>query len=72
MLLIFSLDMYSAITFDDSHFSTSIQIEYWTDCPSVRKDFPHFEENLALTIEIARKQKAKIIWVRADYRKHHR
>eukprot|EP00557_Chaetoceros_sp_GSL56_P013428 CAMPEP_0176483622 /NCGR_PEP_ID=MMETSP0200_2-20121128/4018_1 /TAXON_ID=947934 /ORGANISM="Chaetoceros sp., Strain GSL56" /LENGTH=350 /DNA_ID=CAMNT_0017880039 /DNA_START=84 /DNA_END=1136 /DNA_ORIENTATION=+ len=48
-----------------------VQPEYWSSCPSVRQDFPHFEENLARTIDIARKQRAKIIWVRADYRKHH-
>jgi hypothetical protein len=48
-----------------------VQPEYWSSCPSVRQDFPHFEENLARTIEIARRQRSKIIWVRADYRKHH-
>mmetsp|Transcript_20644 Transcript_20644/g.30453 ORF Transcript_20644/g.30453 Transcript_20644/m.30453 type:complete len:330 (-) Transcript_20644:261-1250(-) len=48
-----------------------VQPEYWSACPAVRKDFPNFEENLARTIAIARKQRAKIIWVRADYRKHH-
>lgn len=48
-----------------------VQPEYWSSCPSVRMDFPHFEENLARTIDMARKQRAKIIWVRADYRKHH-
>lgn len=45
-----------------------VQPEYWTHCPSVRKDFPKFEENLKRTIDICRKKKAKIIWVRADYR----
>ena len=48
-----------------------VQPEYWSACPAVRKDFPNFEENLARTIAIARKQRAKIIWVRADYRKQH-
>jgi nicotinamidase-related amidase len=48
-----------------------VQPEYWTNCPSVRKDFPHFEENLKRTIDTCRKQKAKIIWVRADYRYYH-
>lgn len=48
-----------------------VQPEYWSSCPSVRQDFPYFEENLARTIDIARRQRAKIIWVRADYRKHH-
>ena len=48
-----------------------VQPEYWSSCPSVREDFPLFEENMARTIDVARKQRAKIIWVRADYRKHH-
>jgi hypothetical protein len=48
-----------------------VQPEYWSSCPAVRKDFPKFEENLARTITTARKQRAKIIWVRADYRKQH-
>lgn len=48
-----------------------VQPEYWTHCPSVRKDFPNFEDSLKRTIETCRKQKAKIIWVRADYRYYH-
>jgi nicotinamidase-related amidase len=48
-----------------------VQPEYWSSCPAVRKDFPKFEENLAQTITTARKQRVKIIWVRADYRKQH-
>jgi len=48
-----------------------VQPEYWTHCPSVRKDFPKFEQNLKRTIDICRKQKAKIIWVRADYKYNH-
>lgn len=48
-----------------------VQPEYWSRCPAVRKDFPKFEENLRRTVETARRQKAKIIWVRADYRHGH-
>ena len=48
-----------------------VQPEYWTHCPSVRKDFPNFESGLKHTIEICRRQNAKIIWVRADYRYNH-
>ncbi len=48
-----------------------VQPEYWSNCPAVRKDFPKFEENLHRTIETARRQRAKIIWVRADYRHNH-
>lgn len=48
-----------------------VQPEYWSNCPAVRKDFPKFEENLQRTIETARRQRAKIIWVRADYRHQH-
>ena len=48
-----------------------VQPEYWSSAPSVRKDFPNFEANLARTIATARKNKCKIIWVRADYRKQH-
>ena len=48
-----------------------VQPEYWTHCPAVRADFPNFEDNFKRTIETCRKQKAKIIWVRADYRYYH-
>ena len=48
-----------------------VQPEYWSNAPAVRKDFPHFEENLARTLRICRERRAKIIWVRADYRYHH-
>ncbi len=48
-----------------------VQPEYWTHCPSVRKDFPNFEQNLKRTIDTCRKQQSKIIWVRADYRYNH-
>mmetsp|Transcript_28069 Transcript_28069/g.32155 ORF Transcript_28069/g.32155 Transcript_28069/m.32155 type:complete len:390 (+) Transcript_28069:162-1331(+) len=48
-----------------------VQPEYWTHCPSVRKDFPNFERNLKNTITTCRNKQAKIIWVRADYRHYH-
>jgi nicotinamidase-related amidase len=48
-----------------------VQPEYWSNCPAVRKDFPEFPRRLANTIEICRKRRAKIIWVRADYRYSH-
>ena len=48
-----------------------VQPEYWSNCPAVRKDFPDFPKNLQRTIEVARQRKAKIIWVRADYRYSH-
>lgn len=48
-----------------------VQPEYWKNCPAVRQDFPNFEENLGNTLKVARERKAKIIWVRADYRYHH-
>jgi len=48
-----------------------VQPEYWSNCPQVRKDFPHFPDKLAKTIEICRRRRAKIIWVRADYRYSH-
>jgi nicotinamidase-related amidase len=48
-----------------------VQPEYWSHCPAVRKDFPEFPQRLANTIDICRKRRAKIIWVRADYRYSH-
>lgn len=48
-----------------------VQPEYWSQCPAVRKDFPDFPRNLGRLVAQARKQKAKIIWVRADYRYAH-
>jgi nicotinamidase-related amidase len=48
-----------------------VQPEYWSNCPAVRTDFPNFPQKLAKTIEICRRQRAKIIWVRADYRYSH-
>ena len=48
-----------------------VQPEYWSNCPAVRKDFPEFPKHLQKTIDICRKRRAKIIWVRADYRHKH-
>ena len=48
-----------------------VQPEYWSNCPAVRKDFPDFPKHLQKTIEICRQRRAKIIWVRADYRHKH-
>ena len=48
-----------------------VQPEYWTNCPAVRKDFSEFPQRLAKTIDICRRRRAKIIWVRADYRYSH-
>lgn len=48
-----------------------VQPEYWSHCPSVQQDFPHFPENMARLLQTCRSQKAKIIWVRANYRLTH-
>lgn len=48
-----------------------VQPEYWSNCPAVRNDFPDFPNHLRKTIEICRQRRAKIIWVRADYRHKH-
>ncbi|KAL3929078.1 MAG: hypothetical protein SGARI_004858 [Bacillariaceae sp.] len=48
-----------------------VQPEYWSNCPAVRKDFAEFPQRLAKTIDICRSRRAKIIWVRADYRYSH-
>ena len=48
-----------------------VQPEYWSGCPSVQEDFPNFEDNMKRTIARCRKQKTKIIWIRADYRYYH-
>jgi len=48
-----------------------VQPEYWSNCPAVRKDFPDFPKHLEKTIQICRQRRAKIIWVRADYRHKH-
>lgn len=41
--------------------------EYWSECPAVRKDFPHFPERISSLVEHCRAQQTKCIWVRADY-----
>ncbi|CAB9525518.1 Isochorismatase family [Seminavis robusta] len=48
-----------------------VQPEYWSHCPAVRQDFPDFPKHLERLVAQCRKQKAKIIWVRADYRYAH-
>lgn len=49
-----------------------VQPEYWSQCPAVRRDFPHFPSSLARTVQICReRQVAQIMWVRADYRYAH-
>jgi nicotinamidase-related amidase len=48
-----------------------VQPEYWSHCPAVRRDFPEFPSKLAQTIDVCRQRRAKIIWVRADYRYSH-
>lgn len=44
-----------------------VQPEYWSECPAVRKDFPHFPSKMSSLIENCRQQGMKCIWVRADY-----
>lgn len=48
-----------------------VQPEYWSECPAVRQDFPEFPSNMANLISTCRERRAKIIWVRADYRYSH-
>lgn len=44
-----------------------VQPEYWSECPAVRQDFPHFPSKMSSLIENCRNQGMKCIWVRADY-----
>ncbi|KAL7572217.1 hypothetical protein ACA910_011748 [Epithemia clementina (nom. ined.)] len=45
-----------------------VQPEYWSECPAVRQDFPHFPQRLSALLEHCRAQHLeKCIWVRADY-----
>lgn len=44
-----------------------VQPEYWSECPAVRADFPHFPSRISSLVEHCREQQAKCIWVRADY-----
>ena len=48
-----------------------VQPEYWSQCPAVREDFPEFPSRLSSLVNTCRTQRAKIIWVRADYRFSH-
>ena len=48
-----------------------VQPEYWSQCPAIREDFPEFPSQLSSLISTCRTQRAKIIWVRADYRYSH-
>jgi len=48
-----------------------VQPEYWSHCPSVRRDFGHFPDRLRQTVALCRDRGAKIIWVRADYTYQH-
>ena len=48
-----------------------VQPQYWSECASVRQDFPHFPQKLAQTIKTCRQRGAKLIFVRADYRYSH-
>jgi nicotinamidase-related amidase len=48
-----------------------VQPEYWTQCPAVRQDFPEFPSRLAHVLKTCRERRAKIIWIRADYRYSH-
>lgn len=48
-----------------------VQPQYWSECPAIRKDFPHFPESLSKTIATCRARGAKIVFVRADYRHSH-
>jgi nicotinamidase-related amidase len=45
-----------------------VQPEYWSECPAVRQDFPHFPAKMQSLIAHCRQQNTnRIIWVRADY-----
>ena len=48
-----------------------VQPQYWSECPSVRRDFPDFPKKLSQTIATCRQRGAKLIFVRADYRYSH-
>lgn len=48
-----------------------VQPEYWSECPAVRKDFPHFPDKISSLVNHCRSQGAKCIWVRADYNYEH-
>lgn len=44
-----------------------VQPESWSGCPQVRTDFSDFRTKLRKTIALARRRKAKIAWIRAEY-----
>ena len=48
-----------------------VQPEYWSSCPSVRRDFPDFPANICRTVVACRDRNVKVLWVRADYRYSH-
>ena len=48
-----------------------VQPEYWSQCPAVRQDFPEFPSRLSSLLTTCRNKRAKVIWVRADYRYSH-
>mmetsp|Transcript_30606 Transcript_30606/g.47939 ORF Transcript_30606/g.47939 Transcript_30606/m.47939 type:complete len:374 (-) Transcript_30606:1113-2234(-) len=49
-----------------------VQPEYWSECPTVRHDFPNFPSHISSLIQNCRNQNTKrIIWVRADYSYEH-
>lgn len=55
----------------ENSYKQDVQPQYWSECASVRKDFPHFPKKLAQTIKTCRQRGAKLIFVRADYRYTH-
>eukprot|EP00573_Skeletonema_grethae_P005050 CAMPEP_0201693644 /NCGR_PEP_ID=MMETSP0578-20130828/6176_1 /ASSEMBLY_ACC=CAM_ASM_000663 /TAXON_ID=267565 /ORGANISM="Skeletonema grethea, Strain CCMP 1804" /LENGTH=340 /DNA_ID=CAMNT_0048179209 /DNA_START=181 /DNA_END=1203 /DNA_ORIENTATION=+ len=49
-----------------------VQPEYWSECPTVRHDFPNFPSHISSLIQNCRTQNIqRIIWVRADYSYEH-
>lgn len=42
-------------------------LEYWSECPAVRQDFPEFPSRISSLVSHCRIQQTKCIWVRADY-----
>lgn len=49
------------------HFGSRDCKEYWSECPVVRQDFPHFPSRISSLVSHCRSQGTKCIWVRADY-----
>ncbi|KAL9178969.1 hypothetical protein ACHAXT_011942 [Thalassiosira profunda] len=48
-----------------------VQPEYWTDSPSIRRDFAGFPDRMRSLLATCRQHCIKIIWVRTDYRVSH-